>query len=448
MGHSGPEPAAPTDRDAFLDRLSARLRMPDPEAADVRSELAAHIDDATDEGIARGMAPNEAEHAALRRLGSPEEIADEVRRTHQSNRRLFAAVGGGLWQGARDGVRGYILGAFVGVAVLLLVSALGQLLEQIGHPFRVIADVGLNTVFGAAALWGGAWFGGRGIVRGLSRGSGRSVGDLRRPVAIIGALLLLVPVLSVRASYVWASVLLALAIPLVFAIGAIRIDHRVDPGWLLRRPGIGAVANRRLPSWPTRWPRVSRILTVGFVLMLTAFIALGFQLSRIVPASPVVSEPIPVPPLQERWLASGFDRVTASVLGREDTFVDVGFLHEGSVIASVDAAALVAEGWRGFRFEAWHAVPTTEDRLDALDPAATAPYALAALPGPLDGSATTIDVSRVPGIDRYLLFVTAIDPSTHRRVAIDWPTDGDTTFYGSVVDWFTALATGASSPQP
>ncbi len=448
MARPGPDVPRPTDRDVFLERLSARLRMPDAETADVRSELAAHIEDATDDGIARGLSRPQAERAALDRLGSPEAIADEVRRAHQTTRRLFAAVGGGLWQGGRDGVRGYLLGALIGVGVLLAVSAIGQLLEAVGHPFRVIADVGLNTVFVAAALWAAAWFGARGLVRGLARGSGRRARDLGSPVAIIGALALLIPVLSVRASYVWASVLLALAIPVVFAVGALRIEHPFDPGVLLRHlPVMGPLANR-LPSWPASWPRLSRMLTAGFFLMLVVFVALGFQLSGLTPASPQASEPIPAPPLQDRWLASGFDRVAAPVLGRADTTVDVGPLHEGSVIASVDAAALVAEGWRGIRLEAWRSLPTDIDRPFALDPSAARPYAIAEIPAPLDEPNASIDVSHIPGIDRYLLFVTALDPATGQRFALGWPTDGETTFYGSIVDWLEALATGGTSPRP
>ncbi len=124
-------------REAFLTDVGARLPLPDGVRADVLAELATHLADATDDLVAHGHEPAEAEAEAIARLGSPAGLARELARAHRTN---------------------------------------------------VEFDSGWNTVLTALGLHAGALFSGAAAVRAAARSGWRPLGEVRPWVIGAGAL--------------------------------------------------------------------------------------------------------------------------------------------------------------------------------------------------------------------------------------------------------------------
>jgi uncharacterized membrane protein len=83
-GIDGPaSPRSADRRQGYLDEVGRHLRMPDNRRDDVLDELAAHLEDAVTQLITDGRSRDDAEAEALRRLGSPDDLGDALRRTHQ-----------------------------------------------------------------------------------------------------------------------------------------------------------------------------------------------------------------------------------------------------------------------------------------------------------------------------------------------------------------------------
>jgi hypothetical protein len=79
--------------DRYIVELQARLGATD---ADASEELRAHLEDAAHDLERAGVAPDESEREAIRRLGSPEEVAvafaAERREYRRGSRPLIAAL--------------------------------------------------------------------------------------------------------------------------------------------------------------------------------------------------------------------------------------------------------------------------------------------------------------------------------------------------------------------
>jgi uncharacterized membrane protein len=83
----------PSDHELYLARVAAALRMPDTTTQEITEELAAHLADASHALVEAGLTTNQADREALARLGNPEDLANGVRRAHQTRRRLATAIG-------------------------------------------------------------------------------------------------------------------------------------------------------------------------------------------------------------------------------------------------------------------------------------------------------------------------------------------------------------------
>ena len=436
------EPGAPRpgndSADEFLERVAGRLRMPYSVEQEVIDELRSHIADAADALEAEGLARDEAERKAIATLGAPDALGDDLRRTHQARRRLFAAAGGGVWDGLQEGFGGVIVGALLGgVTLLTIAEIVGKLIGDTATSWAFSPS--FSAVYGAVALWVGAWWGARGIVASVSRRSARSVEQVRVPIALVGALVVGLIVALWTTDHSWASVIGLMAAPAVFAIAAGTArdrDGAARPAWYARRPS----------------PRV--VLGLFLILGVLATMIITFVPPRV--DNPVDSstccgtetpsdlgevEPPPLPPDDVAWQASGYLAVAPTVIG----------FHQGLWDATRPGAdALVSltmrddridwDEWRGLRAEAWRALPERQDGTSALLPGETEPYVVVPIE-PWEDPGAVVPVGSVPGVSAYVLFVTAIDPSTGQRVALGSPDGEDTAFHGNVIGWFIALAT-------
>ena len=119
---------------AYLDRMTAELRLPAADVAEVRAELADHLADSIASLEGEGLETDGAIREALARLGSADELARQLRAAHQSTRRLLAGVGGGVFAGAGGFVIGYYGGFFLLLLLALVVYAVAAVLSAIGIP--------------------------------------------------------------------------------------------------------------------------------------------------------------------------------------------------------------------------------------------------------------------------------------------------------------------------
>lgn len=128
-----PEPA---ERDRFLATVRLNLDLPDEIAAGVVEELNGHLEDATAELCAAGVATADAEQRALGRLGDARLLGAELTRARHQRRRLLAAVGGGVRALFVEGIRLYVVLSLmvVGASVFALLVA-SSLVQMVGrHP--------------------------------------------------------------------------------------------------------------------------------------------------------------------------------------------------------------------------------------------------------------------------------------------------------------------------
>ncbi len=329
------------DRTAsYLDEVAARLELPEPYASDVRHELADHLADATDALIAQGRAPEDAERESLARLGPPAVLADELRRAHQTRRRLLAGAAGGVWSAVGHGIGGTILGLGAVWMTLYLILIAGSVVT---HVLNVNLDLRLddtipseswNTTLIAAGLAIGAFLGGRRAVQATAAKSLRPVRALGRWWALGGAAVLSVWVLFVlQMALSWPAVIAELLIPLAFAAGAtIKTD----------RPG---------PRIRSR--HILLVFVGGFVLPTLLAFGLGAQTTGGGHETAYGSA-------DDMWRAMRFD-----VVGRrppdevQQAFGGGGWAGSAGVVTpTVSVASTVAlAGWHDFRFEAWRRDP-------------------------------------------------------------------------------------------
>ena len=324
MGGHGPLEGPPRDR--YLERLETHLRMPPEAAWDVLDEVEAHIADAIAAGIDEGLTPEAAEHRALERLGPPDALGKDLRRTHQTRRRLLAAVGGGAWQAARGAVRGYLGGTVVMIGILLGATFLIAVAAIVARGFSVDIPISLGQVLIYGPLWGAIWVAGREMTTAISDRSLRSIESIRLPIASLGGGVVAAFVWFVPADHTRLTIALALATPLVFVSSAWTADREIGP-WIFGE------------RWETLGPKLRRRLFRAFIgtviaALLTSFVvfALGWPSSA---GTTVIEGDRPLLTPLERWRAAGYDVVAPRVVGSRVFSLAESYPEDGFVVARV-----------------------------------------------------------------------------------------------------------------
>jgi hypothetical protein len=394
--------------------------MPQDASDEVLDELASHIDDAIAEGTRSGLTLEAAERQTLTRLGAPEELGDELRRTHQTRRRLLAAAGGGAWQMAKGAIRGYLAGLVIAIAFMLGGSVVLGLASLIGP----LPDVGSRwfPLVVYPSIWGALWLAARELVRGISRRSMRLTEDVRVPIACVGAAVVTLLVAVLPADHTSVSVALTIAAPLVFAAGALTADRDVVADLL-----------------PDRWDRrgVQRKLFLGFVgLVLVAMVGSNaFSQSDPTPVTGPHFEPeTPLSSAQERWNVAGYEVVAARVIDFDEVSIDRGFERDGFLVVEVPRDRIDWDDWTGVQFEVWPATdPFLGDGSQKL--LGGAPMGIAPVADPWSPHDMAIQVG-YPDAEGFLAFLVAEHRVTGERVAFGHPAGDTSTFHGSLIDWF------------
>src|SRR6187200_2388320 len=133
------------DRDAYLDQVAARLRLPEDHARDVIEELQGHLAASVAGLLNEGLTPDQAERESIARLGNPDELADGIRQARQSRRRLLAAAGSGAVATVGGVVWAYVfaiaLATVAGVLATFLISFGLQWLNLSTPGWRPATDV-------------------------------------------------------------------------------------------------------------------------------------------------------------------------------------------------------------------------------------------------------------------------------------------------------------------
>jgi hypothetical protein len=409
----------------FLSALESHLDMPGPVRAEIRIELADHLEDSIAALESEGLDGDRATREALARLGRPEELAKQLRRAHQSTRRLLAGAAGGVFQAGVGVVWGSIIGyaaVLIGMIVIaiLLNSALKPFIDfmavRLPHVSTEQQDIAWGTAFGAAIAWFPAFLAARFGVRACSRLSRRSVETVGRFWAVAGLLGLGFVVLFVNtAQQSWLAVPMELLIPVAFVAGAF-----FKTGRTIQVHGAKAIG------------AAAAVVAVALSVVLLAGMSVSgsgsawtsdmtqesLQWDRVAPAW---SDPATGP---EVVSASGDVSMFSGVIDRNFQVQDKATLAQFSHV----------------RFEVWRGVPlsgTPDWVYDYVpDPAYVTPFATqpAILVG--DTMAVRFDVSHLRST-RWLLFVTGTGPDG-RRYRLNWPESITTSFSGTVWDWLTA----------
>jgi hypothetical protein len=397
--------------------------MPLAAEREVVDELRAHLDDARESLEAEGLDPEQAEREAMARLGSPDALGDDLRRTHQTRRRLLAAVGGGVWDGLKDALAGYLVGIIVVLIVFTPLAAIAQ---------RLLLTSDLGWLWGHAAetAWYGtlysiaAWWGARGLVRSMARQALRRTSALRGQVALAGFVPLAALLLVWRLHYDWFGVAAMLAIPVSWAVAALTTP---EPGtrsrWAFGRPSA-----RRLG-----------IVAIGVAVVTSALFVVSPTGHETTNRPGPTDEALAAMPDQQHWLALSYEIVAPTVVDLQHTRWDATPYADrnGNVAVSLSQDAIDWDDFGALQAEAWRALPSS-GRIRALDPRADAPYAVVPL-APWAPTAAIVPVGSEPGVDAYVLFVTGVDRATGNRVAIGYPDGQEVAFTGTIVDWFRRL---------
>lgn len=414
-----PAPDAIERRLAWLDRVGEHLRMPDDRRDEVLEEIAAHLDDAIDALIEEGLTIDQAEREAMARLGSPEELGENLRRTHQTTRRLLAAVGGGVWKGLEGAVSGYIGVAVLAMPVWAALTLVGSFVDRLLEWQPSDAGQAIFTLIGPVFICAAVWLATRRGVQAFARISWRRAHRVRVPVALVGFVASLALVLVIPADQTWPSLIASLCIPIFAAAGAMSAGGRSDGSpWV----AIG---------WPAGWPSPRRVLAVGAVTVLSAALAMS--------AAIWVRE----------GLASGRETQTTPVEGSGATWDSIA---PTQVAAGSDAWTLrgESEGWAGvtlslddvdwdampgLQLEAWRATQGIEGSPPALVEPAAGPYLVQSVANPWKAGSIAVRVGR-PGVDHFILVLVSVDPATGARTLVGDLQDEDTMFHGTPIEWF------------
>ncbi len=278
------------NRDAYLARVSARLRLPPDHERDVLEELEGHLTEFAASLVEEGLSAELAERESIARLGDPGELADGIRRAHQSRRRLLAAAGAGVTAAVGGVVWGYVLAAGLAtVAGALSAIAVSTVLGWLNLSTSGWANTA-QTFSIPIALFVPGCVGYR-LVTAVAVRSARRAVTLRRPIAIVGGGILAVGSLFLlRTELDPVGVVSHAAIPIGFVLGAMLAPEAGTPSPI---------------RW--RWRGVAALILLATAIMIPVSLA-G---TRIYPAGQTfgavmpMGEPMDGDQLGEGWLSQG-----------------------------------------------------------------------------------------------------------------------------------------------
>jgi uncharacterized membrane protein len=438
------ETPLPAEIDEYLRRLGAGLDLPAHVRAEIASEMAGHFRDSIAAIESEGLDPERAAREAIARLGSPTELAAELTSAHRTTRRLLAGAAGGVFHATLGAAGGLLLGIAI-VAAALCASAVvtGTLLRpptefvfaSLPALRAALAGLPMVTALLAWACCVAAFVAARRGVAVSTRISRRTPAAVRRIWAIAGfATLFVAAVFAVSAPQNLLSVLSLLAVPFVFATGALTSST----------PRVSL-------------PRRKVIVAIGVLAILSASFA------RNVPAWSGPPLDVADTPQAHAAQLREFDRVAPAwtYVGGHPVLAEGGGLWGYGVITQTvnvwdlepwtpGPAAQTLSQFRGVRFEAWRALrfEASPDIAEWIpDPAYSAPYSTA----PADfndgqmyiGQANVeFDVGKVRTTE-WIVFVTGTGPDG-RRYRLNEPEFNMgggplvSSFTGTIWQWLTA----------
>jgi hypothetical protein len=221
----------PLERSAFLRKVADAVDLQPREVGEVLEELNSHLSDAAAGWRDAGYDPDDAERRAIRGLGDPAALGQELGKARHERRHLLAGVGGGIWSALTFGLWSFLfLWLIVGGVVLLASVAAISLL----HGFNVSTPNWLSGPSGSLVTIAitGLWFGWMGWVlpERVARAAHRSTRGVRLAVGLTGFV--------IGSVVLWAMVpltmdpVLALGLPLgplAFLLAAQRPSLRGEP---------------------------------------------------------------------------------------------------------------------------------------------------------------------------------------------------------------------------
>lgn len=393
------------DRDAYLGRVAARLRLPEDHARDIIEELQGHLAESIAGLLEEGLTPDQAERESIARLGDPGELADGIRHARQGRRRLLAAAGSGAVAAAGGVVWGYVfavaLATVAGVLATIVIS-IGLQWLNLGTPgWRPATDV-LSVPFALFIPGYGAYR----MVSAVSDRAARPVSAVRLPIALAGGGLLafvalfLVPTDEGRMGMVVLS-----AIPVGFATGA-----------LLARDGIAGRVRRLNARWVVALVALATVtLTVVSASTMRTYSGDGYFVESDSPLPPPATDV-----LGEGWInAQGSD-------------------GPGSIraVSLEPEPPTLLDGWRDLRLEAW---PARDSFTLDIDQGANQPTAIAPMNRDEFGLyAAELDLGTPKMPRRYVMTATGVAPDGTRYLLAG--PDGPLStrpWVGTVWEWLT-----------
>ncbi len=404
--------AEDTTRTAYLERVGAGLRLPPDLEADVIEELRDHIADATDALVAAGTDRRTAEAEALDRLGRPEILAEQIRRAHQTDRRLLAAVAGGVVAAGGGAFRGFVFG-MAAVSILAVTAMLAIRGLQTSGLIRADpaiapgATSAAATVAVALALCLAAWCGSRELVAVVSRRSRRRAGDVRPWVAVVGgSAILALSLFGFRGTQTELSVVVVLLVPVAFVAGALSARGRaVEP---TRRSTAMAFAI---------------LVGLGLAMALLAGTPVGTSLSAV-GSGPFAS-------MEDLLRSENMDLPGRYVADAPDFGDGTDTVEDGVVTVRLEAPASLSR-WQDLRLEAWRSID-----LPTLDRRFSSPFAATPLVRDGDRIEGSVRIDGTRDVENYWLVVTGLAADGQRDLLAQL-TGSNTSFVGSAWDFLVA----------
>lgn len=418
------------ERDRFLAEVGAALPFDDVERDGILEELATHLADSAADLEAGGLPADDAERAAIARLGPPARLADELTRARRTPRRLLAAAGAGTWAAVTGVIYGYLFGLLV-----LLTASFGVALV-VGLAARLVGvlppglSVASNSTITLLALGIGAYAAGLKVTPAVAARAGYRRRVARRVTTVVGGSIIFIwALVGWRGVLDWPTVVVLLSLPAWYVVGA----------W--------TASGARFPT--RRW----RLGAVGLgIVVVTMSIPVGGgpsgQVSVGVGAWPGSPE-------------SGFGRIGApapeAVAAAQDLGSGGSLMGGVMWVATVFRDPAVLAGWRDLRVEAWRGID--HDRVDptaarpfavgpaALGPAGESPFG--SWPGgswyggePLPPTARqlsgSVRIDRTPGVTWTFVAITGRAPDGTRHI-LHGPSLEQTAFDGTALDWLAAV---------